>query len=236
MAKNESSERGRLTVLTSNSIRGVLAVLGPDFERRTGYTLTISYDPAQVMLRRIAAGETGDVAILGTAAIDTLAAEGKIDAGTRRTLARCGVGLAVRAGAPKPDVSTVDALKKTLLETPSIIYTSEGASGIHFARVIEELGIADAVRAKAHRQTGGLVAERLAAGEVELAVQQIPELLAVSGVELVGPLPEPLQTRSVSTAALFTGTRQRTAAQAFIDFLATPDAARIFRQKGHEPA
>ncbi|MDB5865181.1 MAG: bacterial extracellular solute-binding family protein [Betaproteobacteria bacterium] len=236
MAKTETSEPEALTVLTSNSIRGVLAVLGPDFERRTGYALTISYDPAQVMLRRIAAGETGDVAILGTGAIDTLAAEGKIDAGTRRTLARCGVGLAVRAGAPKPDVSTVDALKKTLLETPSIIYTSEGASGIHFARVIEELGIADAVRAKAHRQTGGLVAERLAAGEVELAVQQIPELLAVSGVELVGPLPEPLQTRSVSTAALFTGTRQRTAAQAFIDFLATPDAARIFRQKGHEPA
>jgi molybdate transport system substrate-binding protein len=236
MAKTETSKPEALTVLTSNSIRGVLAVLGPDFERQTGYTLAISYDPAQVMLRRIAAGETGDVAILGTGAIDTLVAEGKIDAGTRRTLARCGVGLAVRTGAPKPDVSTVDALKKTLLETPSIIYTSEGASGIHFARVIEELCIADAVRAKAHRQTGGLVAERLAAGEVELAVQQIPELLAVSGVELVGPLPEPLQTRSVSTAALFTGTRQRTAAQAFIDFLATADAARIFRQKGHEPA
>jgi molybdate transport system substrate-binding protein len=236
MAKTETSKPEALTVLTSNSIRGVLAVLGPDFERQTGYTLAISYDPAQVMLRRIAAGETGDVAILGTGAIDTLVAEGKIDAGTRRTLARCGVGLAVRTGAPKPDVSTVDALKKTLLETPSIIYTSEGASGIHFARVIEELGIADAVRAKAHRQTGGLVAERLAAGEVELAVQQIPELLAVSGVELAGPLPEPLQTRSVSTAALFTGTRQRTAAQAFIDFLATSDAARIFRQKGHEPA
>jgi molybdate transport system substrate-binding protein len=236
MAKTETSEPEALTVLTSNSIRGVLAVLGPDFERQTGYALTISYDPAQVMLRRIAAGETGDVAILGTGAIDTLAAEGKIDAGTRRTLARCGVGLAVRAGAPKPDVSTVDALKKTLLETPSIIYTSEGASGIHFARVIEELGIADAVEAKAHRQTGGLVAERLAAGAVELAVQQVPELLAVAGVELVGPLPEPLQTRSVSTAAVFASSRQRNAAQAFIDFLATPDAARVFRQKGHEPA
>jgi molybdate transport system substrate-binding protein len=236
MATNESPEPEELTVLTSNSIRGVLAVLAPDFERQSGYTLSISYDPAQVMLRRIAAGETGDVAILGTGAIDTLVAEGKIDAGTRRTLARCGVGLAVRAGAPKPDVSTVDALKKALLGTPSIIYTSEGASGIHFARVIEELGIADAIKAKAHQQTGGLVAERLAAGDVDLAVQQIPELLAVSGVELVGPLPEPLQTRSVSTAAVFTSSGQRNAAQAFIDFLATPDAARVFRQKGHEPA
>jgi molybdate transport system substrate-binding protein len=225
-----------IALLTSNSIRGVLAVLAPEFERQSGYTLRISYDPAQVMLRRIAAGETADAAILGSGAIDTLAAEGKIDAGTRRTLARCGVGLAVRAGAPRPDVSTVDALKKALLETRSIIYTSEGASGIHFARVIEELGIADAIQAKAHRQTGGLVAERLVSGEVELAVQQIPELLAVDGVELVGPLPEPLQTRSVTTAGIFTGAQQRAGAQAFIDFLRTPGAAEVFRRLGHEPA
>jgi molybdate transport system substrate-binding protein len=225
-----------IALLTSNSIRGVLAVLAPEFERLSGYALRISYDPAQVMLRRIGAGETGDVAILGSAAIDTLAAEGTVDAGTRRTLARCGVGLAVRAGAPRPDVSTADALKKALLDTRSIIYTSEGASGIHFARVIETLGIADAIEAKAHRQTGGLVAERLVSGEVELAVQQIPELLAVEGVELVGPLPEPLQTRSVTTAAIFTGAAQRAGAQAFIDFLRTPEAAEVFRRLGHEPA
>jgi molybdate transport system substrate-binding protein len=236
MANTESGGQAAIALLTSNSVRGVLAVLAPEFERRSGYTLHISYDPAQVMLRRIAAGETADLAILGTAAIDTLAAEGKIDAGTRRTLARCGVGLAVRAGAPKPDVSTVEALKKTLLETRSIIYTTEGASGIHFARVVEALGIADAIEAKAHRQTGGLVAERLATGEVELAVQQIPELLAVEGVELVGPLPEPLQTRSVTTAGVFTRAEQRAGAQAFIDFLRTPEAAEVFRRLGHEPA
>src|SRR5688500_12683484 len=102
-------------LLTSNGIRGVLAVLAPRFERESGYTLEMSYDPAQVMLRRIAAGESGDALILGTAAVDLLVEQGKIERDSVRKIARCGVGLAVRAGAPKPDVSTVEALKQTLV-------------------------------------------------------------------------------------------------------------------------
>src|SRR4051812_27773995 len=140
----------KLRLLTSNSTHGVLAVLGPQFEKQTGYTLEMSFDPAQVMLRRIAAGETGDAALLGAAAIQKLVDDGKIEADSVRKLAHCGVGIAVRKGAAKPDISTVDALKKTLLDTPSLIYTSEGASGMHFARVIVDLGIGEAVRAKAH--------------------------------------------------------------------------------------
>jgi molybdate transport system substrate-binding protein len=225
-----------VTVFTANSMRGVLDALGPEFERASGYTLQVSYDPAQVMLRRIAAGESADVAILGSAAIDTLIEHGKVDRRSRRELARCGVGVAVRAGARQPDVSTVDALKKTLLETRSIIFTTEGASGIHFSGVIEKLGIADVVKAKAHRQTGGLVAEVLARGEVELAVQQIPELLAVAGVDLVGPLPEPLQAVSISAGSIFADAKQREGARALLDFLASEDAMRVFRAKGHEPA
>jgi molybdate transport system substrate-binding protein len=224
-----------LKLLTSNSVRGVLAVLGPQFEKESGYTIDASFDPAQVMLRRIAGGETGDVAILSVAAIDKLADEGKLERESVRRLARCGVGIAVRAGAPKPDVSPVDALKQALLATPSLIYTSEGASGMHFSRVIADLGIGEAIRAKAHRQTGGLVAEVLARGEVELAVQQIPELLAVEGVELVGPLPEQVQAISSSAAGIFSDAANRDGAQAFIDFLTTPDAKRVFRDKGHEP-
>lgn len=225
-----------LTVLTSNSQRGVLAALGPAFERASGYALGISYDPAQVMLRRIAAGESADVAILGQAAIDTLAHQGKVDGATRRTLARCGVGVAVRTGAARPDLSSVDALKRALLDAKSIIYTSEGASGMHFSKVIERLGIASEVEAKAHRQPGGLVAERVASGEVELGVQQIPELLAVRGVELAGPLPQAVQAYSIVTAAIFTASAQRVAAQALLDFLATPAAARVFRDQGLEPS
>src|SRR4051812_20552128 len=153
------SDDRKLALLSSNSTRGVFAVLVPRFESASGYTVSVSYDPAQVMLRRIAAGESGDVALLGVAAIEKLVAEGKIDAASVRRIARCGVGVAVRSGSRKPDVSTVDALKKTLLETPSIIFTSEGASGMHFSKVIEQLGIGDAVKAKARRQSGGLVAE-----------------------------------------------------------------------------
>ena len=229
------NDNKQLTLLTSNGMRGVLGALAPQFERASGHTVSISYDPAQVMLRRIAAGEAGDVAILGVAAIEKLVAEGKIDAGSVRRIARCGVGVAVRAGARKPDVSTVEALKKTLLETPSLIFTSEGASGIHFSRVIADLGIAEAIKAKAHRQTGGLVAEVLVRGDVELAVQQIPELLAVEGTELVGPLPDEVQAISTSAAGIFTDAKNREAAQAFIDFLGSPDAKRVFREKGHEP-
>jgi molybdate transport system substrate-binding protein len=225
-----------VAVFTANSMRGVLDTHGPAFERASGYTLDVSYDPAKVMLRRIAGGESADAAILGSAAIDTLIEQGKIERESRRALARCGVGVAVRAGARKPDVSSVEALKKTLLETKSIIFTTEGASGIHFSGLIEKLGIADIVKAKAHRQTGGLVAEVLARGEVELAVQQIPELLAVPGVDLVGPLPEPLQAISVSACGIFTNAKQRDGARALLDFLATGDAMRVFREKGHEPA
>src|SRR5688572_9233500 len=126
----------QVKLLTSNSVRGVLAELTPRFEGESGYTLEVSYDPAQVMLRRIASGESGDAAILGAAAIDSLVEQGKIDRDSTRKIARCGVGLAVRAGARKPDVGTVEALKQTLLDTPSLIFTTEGASGIHFSRVI----------------------------------------------------------------------------------------------------
>jgi molybdate transport system substrate-binding protein len=222
-------------LLTSNSVRGVLAELAPRFARESGYALEVSYDPAQVMLRRIAEGESGDAAILGVAAIDLLVEQGKIERDSVRRIARCGVGIAVRAGAKKPDVGTIEALKQTLLDTPSITFTTEGASGMHFSRVISDLGIAELVKAKAHRQTGGLVAEVLARGDVELAVQQIPELLAVEGVELVGPLPDEVQAISTSAAGIFTEAKERAGAQAFLDFLRTPDAIRVFRDKGHEP-
>ena len=227
---------GTVRVFTANSMRGVMDTLGPAFQRASGYAVEVSYDPAKVMLRRIAAGESADVAILGGGAIDTLIEQGKVERESRRALSRCGVGVAVRPGARKPDVSSPEALKKTLLETPSIIFTTEGASGIHFSTVIEKLGIADVVKAKAHRQTGGLVAEVLARGEVELAVQQIPELLAVSGVELVGPLPEPLQAVSVTAAGVFTDARERNGARALLEFLATADSLRVFLERGHERA
>jgi molybdate transport system substrate-binding protein len=236
LATDKPSARSELKLFTSNSMRAVLDPLAAEFERATGHHVIPSFDPAKIMLRRIAAGESADVALLGTAAIDALADQGKIDPDSRRTLARCGIGIAVRAGTSKPDISTVDALKRALLETKSIAYTSEGASGMYFAGLIERLGIADAVKAKARTQPGGLTAELVASGDVDLAVQQIPELLAVPGVELVGPLPQQVQSISVVAAGIFAVTQQREAARAFIDFLMTPASTRLLRAKGLEPA
>jgi molybdate transport system substrate-binding protein len=212
-----------------------MAELVPQFERANDCKIAISYDPAKVMLARIQKGETADLAILGSGAIDELVKQGKISAGSRRVLARCRVGVAVLAGKPRPDISSVEAFKRTLLGAKSVAYTQEGASGMHFAGLIERLGIAEQVKAKAVRQPGGLIGELVAAGKAEIAIQQIPELMAVAGIELVGPLPAEIQLVTVSSAGIFAGTKQAEAAQSFIRFLVTPAAARVMKAKGLEP-
>jgi len=212
-----------------------MAELVPQFERANDCKIAISYDPAKVILARIQKGETADLAITGSGALDELVKQGKILAGSRRGLARCGVGIAVRAGKPRPDISSVAAFKRTLLGAKSVAYTQEGASGMHFAGVIERLGVAEQVKAKAVRQPGGLIGELVAAGQAEIAIQQIPELMAVPGIELVGPLPAEIQLVTVSSAGIFAGTKQAEAAQSFIQFLVTPAAARVIKAKGLEP-
>jgi len=224
-----------LKILSSNSIRAVMGELVPQFERVGGIGVSISYDPAKVMLARIEKGETADLAITGSGAIDELVKQGKILAGSRRLLARCKVGVAVLAGKPKPDIGTVEALKRALLGAKSVAYTQEGASGMHFTKVIERLGIAVQVSAKAVRQPGGLIGELVAAGKAEIAIQQIPELLAVPGIELVGPLPEEIQLVTITAAGIFAGAEQAAAARSFIEFLAAPAASRVMRAKGLEP-
>lgn len=232
----EKSGGDAIRLFSTNSVRGVTAELLPQFEREHGVRVSVSYDPALVMLRRIADGEAADVALLGQAAIDALAKQGKIASASRRTLARCGVGIAVRAGAPKPDVSSVEALRKTLLEARSVCHTTSGASGLHFLEVIERLGIAAAVKEKAVCNEGGLIGELVAEGKADLAVQQIPELMAVPGIELVGPLPQELQSISVVAAGIFTDVNDEAQAQRLVDYLASPAAGRVFRAKGLEPA
>ena len=216
-------------------MRAVMGELVPEFERATGHQVEASYDPAQIILRRIAGGETPDLIICGASALEEMAKQGKIVAGTSRPVARCGVGLAVRTGAPKPDISSVEAFKRTLLNAKSVAYTQEGASGIHFAGLIERLGIAEQMKTRSVRQPGGLVGELVAAGKAELAVQQIPELMAVPGVELVGPLPQEVQATTESAAAVFAGSSQPAAARAFLEFLFTPASARVLKAKGLDP-
>jgi molybdate transport system substrate-binding protein len=225
-----------LKLFVSNSMHGVMDALIPQFERASGHKVAISYDPAKVMMERIQKGESADLAILGGPSIADLEKMGKIAAGSRRTVASCGVGVAVKAGAPRPDIGTVDGFKRALLAAKSIAYTQQGASGIYFAGLIERLGIADQIKPKAVRQPGGLIGELAAAGKAELAVQQIPELMVVRGIDLVGPLPKEIQQTTVSSAGIFAGSREPAAAKALLDFLTAPAALQVFKANGMEPA
>ncbi len=221
-----------LKVLSSNGVHAALIELGPQFERDSGCKLDVSFDTANVVAERIERGERGDVAIV-TAPVMAALAQGGITLAAR-VLARSGSGIAVRAGAPKPDIASVDAFKAALLACKSIVYTGRGASGIYFAGLIDRLGIGAEIRAKATIPDGGLVGEYVAAGKVEMAVQQIPELVVVPGVEIVGPFPEAVQVYTVLAAAPFSDAPHAAAAQALVDFLASPAALRHFCAKGLE--
>lgn len=225
-----------MKVMCSNSMRGVMDRLIPEFERTSGSKVEITYDPAKRMMSRIRAGEAADVVIIGSDAIDELAQEGLIVADTRVVLARSSIGMAVAAGAMKPDISSVEAFKAALLQARSVAYTIEGASGMHFAELIEKLGIAEAVKAKARRQPGGLVGELVARGEAEAAIQQISELMAVPGIELVGPIPRELQKTTLVSGGVFRNARPSDAARALLGFLSSPPARAVIREKGLEPA
>jgi molybdate transport system substrate-binding protein len=195
----------------------------------------ISYDTSNIILGRINAGETGDMVVLTGPVIDNLTKQGKLVAGSRVDLAKSGVGVAIRTGAVKPDISSPEAFKRTLLAAKSIAYTATGASGIYFAGVAEKMGIGAEVKAKAKTPAGGHVAELVAKGEAELAVQMTSELRGVPGAEYLGPLPGELQMFTVFSAGLFPGAKQTEAAQALIRFLTTPDAARVYQSNGMEP-
>ena len=168
--------------------------------------------------------------------------DGKALAGNVTVLARSGIGVAVRKGAPKPDISSPDALKRTLLAAKSIAYVdpaSGGASGIHFAKVLDRLGIANEMQSKTvfpNPKTPAEVGVLVANGEAEIGVHLIQELMSVAGIDIVGPLPGDLQDTTVFSAAIMTGAKDADAAKALVDFLRTPEAAKVIKAKGMEPA
>jgi molybdate transport system substrate-binding protein len=226
----------KINLFCSNSLRGALTDLLPLFERSSGHRVEVSYDPAKVMMERIGRGETADAVIIGGEAIDELVKQGKVAAGSRRAFASCGIGVAVRAGARKPDIGSVDAFKRALLGAKAIAWTQQGASGIYFSGLIERLGIAREIRAKAAQQPGGLIAEQLVQGKADLAIQQIPELMAVPGAELVGPLPKEIQQVTASSAGIFAVSQNAKAAEELLSFLTSPSSKAVLKAKGLEPA
>lgn len=212
----------------------------PRFVAETGLRPEIEWNTAPAFVKRLQAGETADLLILNRAGTDTMIRDGRIAAGSEVTLASSPASIAVRAGAPKPDISTGDALKRALLAARAISYSEPaagGASGIHFAKMLQQMGIAAEINAKSRfPPPAGLCAQFLPTGEVELAVQQTPELKQVDGIEIVGPLPEPYQLVTVFIAAIEKASPRAAEAKGFIDFLRSPASAAVFRDKGLDPA
>jgi len=227
-----------VTVLASTALTGVMKTIVPDFERSTGNTVVIAYQASGGAKKRIEDGAVApDVAIVTDAGIDDLIKQGKVAAGSQANIARFLMGVGVHAGAPKPDISTTEAFKRALLEAKSIAYidpASGGASGIFFAKVLERLGIADSVKAKT-KLTSSSVGELIAKGDAELGIHQIAELKSVPGVDIAGPFPGDLQTVTILASGVLSGSKQPSAAAAFIEFLATPASVSALKAAGIEP-
>jgi molybdate transport system substrate-binding protein len=215
-------------------ILSTLAVMGAMCELAAQYDaakIEADFAPTVALLERLRGGEQADIAILTAQGIDDLIAEGVVRAGTRTDIALSFVGIAVRAGAPQPDISSVAAFKATLLAARTVAYSRIGASGIFFAALLDRLGLADTVKTLV--VPSGFTAERLVTGEADLAVQQISELMMVPGIEVAGPLPPDIQTVATFSAGLLTQSPQ---AEALLRFLASPAVAPVLRRTGLEPA
>lgn len=232
MTAQQSSPSVELKILTSNSTNGVLAGLVPAFERASGCKVAVSADPAKTMMERIKGGERGDVAVLLAHAIDELAGLGIVTAASCRPFASSRIGIAVLKGAPRPDIRTVDALRRALLNAKSIAHTVHGASGMYVPTLLERLGIAGEMKAKTVTRPGGLIGKVVAAGEAELAIQQISELVAVPGIELVGPLPAEVNKTYQTSAGIFADSKHPAEAEALLTHLLAPASAAVFAAKG----
>ncbi len=224
-----------IRVVTSNATHTLLAALVRVFERaQPQSSVMLEADSAKSMLERIKNGERADMAVLNAPHVEELATAGILDENTRRAFTRSRIGIAVRTGAPHPDIRSVEAFRRMLLDARSIAHTVHGASGMYVPTLIECLGLSDEVRPRVVTRPGGLIGKLVAAGEAEIAIQQISELLAVDGIEVVGPLPDALQMTFDSAVALFAGSANADRAAELVRFFWSPEVAALFESHGLE--
>jgi molybdate transport system substrate-binding protein len=222
-----------IKILSGGAMKSLMVEVVPLFERASATKVEIRFALTSVLKKEIEEGAAFDLALLPRPELDALVEAGKIAGGTQTDITRSAVGLAVRAGAPKPDIGTVAALRQTLQRARTIGY-SDGPSGAYIADLLIRLGIADEMKPKT-RLTSRPVAEIVAEGEAEVGMQQIVAILPVKGAELVGPLPGELQNIIVYAAGISSGSGQSRAAHALVAFMATPEVVRMIRAKGMEP-
>jgi molybdate transport system substrate-binding protein len=230
------AQSAELKIFGSRVTKMLVDEVGPQFEQKTGHKLIVITDVAAVMKRRIESGETFDLAVLLNSQADALIKDGKLLADTRTDLMKTGIGVAVKRGAPLPDISTVEAFKQTLLTARSITYLKEGGSTIYLDGLFARMGIADALRDKTVKPPTESVSELVAGGEVELGMIVIPNILSVPGAQLVGPLPEEIQSYIVFTAGVSANSPNQQAARDLLAFLRSPAAIAAMKAKGMIPS
>ncbi len=228
-----------IKVLTAGAFKPVVLALVPDFEERSGHKVSVHNGTAGELKQRIEGGETFDVAVITPGVIDELLAKGKLAPGSKVDIASVGVGVMVKEGAPKPDISTVEKFKHALLAAKSVAYidpASGGSSGIYIDKLLERLGIADQIRPKVKLKKGGHVADLIVSGEAEFGLHQISEIVPLKGVQLVGPLPKEIQNTTTYAAGLSASASIQDAAHMLIEAFRAPAAAAVLKAKGMEPA
>ena len=235
----QTATAAEIKVLTTGAFKPVVVALIPEFEKATGHKVVLDNGTVGKLQKRVDGGETFDVLVLSPRGIEDYIKGGKIAAGSNARLAKVGVGVMVKDGAPKPDVISVEAFKQTLLKAKSVGYidpASGGSSGIYVAGLLDKLGIAEQVKPKAKLKQGGHVSDLVKSGEAEIGIHQISEIVSEKGVTLVGPLPAEIQNYTVYVVGLSTAAKEAEAAKAFIKVLTGPSAAGVLKSKGMEGA
>jgi molybdate transport system substrate-binding protein len=231
----DAANAAEIKVLCSNGIRAVVEELVPRFERDTKNKVTLLFEPSTRLKSRIEAGEPFDLTVLTPALIDEVIKSGKVAAGSRTVLARSGLGISIRSGARKPDVSTVDAFKRALVAARSITYAVQGASAAPFEALVDKLGLTAQLKPKYNlRDTAAQVGEAVSSGTVELGVAPVSEILPVKGVELVGPFPADIQSYVVMVGGVGTNAKDKSAAKSLLDFVTAPANLPVIKAKGME--
>ena len=235
LASVATAQTGAVRVIASNGVKAVIEELQPQCERALGRSLSIQWGSTTGLKQKIEAGEPFDLAVLTTEAIDALIQSGKVSASTRADIARCGVGVGIRSGAPKPDISTPEAMKKTLLNAKSITYAQDGASRVFVEKMEQTLGIAEQAKGKTILTTGsGPATANVAERKAEMVLTLASEILPVHGIDLIGPLPGPLQGYVSFAAGTSSKAQNAEVAKAVIQFLKSAAAGPVYKAKGME--
>ena len=235
LAAAACAQAAEIKVLSGNGARSAIAELGARFERASGHKVTIDFAVNPQVKKRIDSGEAFDVAVLNPPVLDVLIREGKVLRATRSVIGRAGIGAAVREGAPKPDIYTVQAFKRTLLSMNSVAYPGEGASGKYFVSVVQRLGIANEMKSKMRPMPAEYNVEVVATGEVDMVVVVASRIAGVKGVQFLGGIPAELQTWIGFAGGVGAKAREPEAARALLQFMTAPPAAEVLRKAGVEP-